>query len=59
VPVARYLYVGKVILGYSEREVWHMTLCKLNALYIEHLKYNGVYAKPGTVEDLMPQGVTM
>jgi hypothetical protein len=54
VPVARYLYLGKVVLGYPEHEVWHMTLKKLNLLLIEHLKATGAYQPPGTVEDLMP-----
>jgi len=52
-PIARWLYIGKM-LGYFEREVWHMTIRKLDLLYTEHLKSTGQYKKPETTDDLMP-----
>lgn len=53
-PVARCLYIGKTLLGYSEREVWHMTLRKLMLLYTEHQKETGTYKKPVTIDDVIP-----
>jgi hypothetical protein len=52
-PIARWLYIGKT-LGYTEREVWHMTIRKLELLFTEYLKANGMYKKPETIDDLMP-----
>ena len=54
VPVARYLYIGTTVLGYTERDVWKMPLNKLTALYTEHLKETGQYKRPETTDDLMP-----
>ena len=51
-PVARYLYIGKQILGYTEKEVWRMTFRKLELLYVEHLKANGLYKEAQSIDDI-------
>jgi len=48
------LFIGKTLLGYSEREVWHMTLRKLMLLYTEYQKEHGAYQKPATLDDVIP-----
>lgn len=53
-PVARCLFIGKTLLGYSEKEVWHMTLRKLTLLYTEYQKHHGTYEDPKTVDDVIP-----
>lgn len=42
IDVEWWVYFGTVVLGYSEQEVWKMTLGKIGTLYREHLKYRGV-----------------
>jgi hypothetical protein len=44
--------VGKTLLGYPEREVWHMTLRKLCLLYVEYQKEHGEYRPPATLDDI-------
>lgn len=41
VDIENWVYIGKVVLGYPESEVWGMTLGKIRTLNREHLKYNG------------------
>lgn len=41
IDIERWMYVGRVVLGYPEDEVWNMTLGKIGTLHREHLKYNG------------------
>ncbi len=53
-PVARCLYVGVTLLGFTEPQVWRMTPKKLYLLYIEHLKENGTYKEPTTAESFLP-----
>lgn len=53
-PVARCLFIGKTLLGYTEKEVWHMTLRKLMLLYIEYQKEKGTYQEPQTIDDVIP-----
>jgi hypothetical protein len=48
------LYIGTTVLGYPEREVWHMTLRKLSLLHTEHLKETGRYRPPATLDDVIP-----
>jgi len=48
------LYIGKVLLGYPEKEVWHMTLRKIALLHIEHQKENGTYEQPQTLDEAIP-----
>lgn len=52
--VARLFFICKVLLGYSEKEVWRMTLAKIFTLYKEYknqfdleesLKRNNKYFK--------------
>lgn len=57
VDIARCLYIGKVLLGYPEREVWQMTLGKLLALYREYKKDHGIESKKPTIDDVIPEGV--
>ena len=52
--VTRCLFIGKTLLGYSEREVWKMTLKKLILLYEEYQKEKGVYKTPATIDDVIP-----
>jgi len=52
--VARCLFIGKTLLGYSEREVWRMTLRKLVLLYTEYQKEHGQYEEPKTIDDIIP-----
>jgi hypothetical protein len=54
-PVARCIYIGKTVLGYTEKEVWRMTLRKLVLLYAEHQKHNGTYKEPETLDSVMPR----
>jgi len=42
--------VGKVLLGYPEKEVWHMTVRKLMLLFTEWQKQNGQYKEPETID---------
>lgn len=53
VPITRCLYLGKTVLGFSEKEVWRMTLKKLLLLYKEHQIYTGSY-KEETLDDIIP-----
>ena len=53
-PVARCIYIGKTVLGYTEKEVWHMTLRKLMLLFAEHQKYSGTYKAPETLDSVIP-----
>ena len=53
-PVARSIFIGKTLLGYTEREVWNMTLRKLFLMYDEYKKEHGIVAKEETIEDLVP-----
>jgi hypothetical protein len=53
-PLARCLYIGKTVLGYTEKEVWRMTLRKLMLLFTEHQKYTGNYKEPETLDSLIP-----
>jgi len=48
------LFIGKTLLGYSEREVWSMTLRKLLLLYEEYKKEHGQYQEPLTLDDVIP-----
>jgi len=48
------LFIGKTLLGYPEKEVWHMTLRKLMLLYTEYQKHNGTYKEPQTIDDVIP-----
>ena len=43
--VARLLYIGGKVLGYTEREVFSMTLRKFYLIYNEYLDYNGLKKK--------------
>jgi hypothetical protein len=52
-PLTRCIYIGKTVLGYTEKEVWRMTLRKLLLLYTEHQKYTGSY-KEVTLDDIIP-----
>jgi len=42
------------LLGYPEREVWHMTLRKLIILYAEYQEEHGQYQAPLTLDDVIP-----
>lgn len=53
-PVARCIYIGKTVLGYTEKEVWHMTLRKLMLLFAEHQDYKGTYKEPETLDSVIP-----
>ena len=53
-PLARCLFIGKTLLGYPEREVWHMTLRKLLLLHTEYLKENGRWKPAPTLDDVIP-----
>jgi len=48
------LFVGKTLLGYSEKEVWQMTIRKLMLLYTEYQKEKGEYQAPVTIDDVIP-----
>jgi len=54
IPVARCLFIGKTLLGYTEKEVWHMTLRKLVLLYKEYQKEHGTYQAPMSIDDVIP-----
>ena len=54
VNVARLLFIGKTLLGYSESEAWSMTPRKLILLYQEYQKEHGQYEKPETLDDIIP-----
>lgn len=41
VDIERFIYIGTVVLGYQESEVWQMTIGKIGTLHREHLKYIG------------------
>lgn len=51
--VARCIFIGKTLLGYTEREVWRMTPRKLILLYHEYQKENGTFEKPVTLDDVI------
>ncbi|MHB7975570.1 hypothetical protein FDC22_06025 [Clostridium botulinum] len=40
-PWSWLFYIGKVQLGFSEREFWKLTLRKLLLTWEEHCKFNG------------------
>jgi len=48
------LFIGKTLLGYTEKEVWHMTLRKLMLLYQEYQKEHGTYQAPVSIDDIIP-----
>jgi hypothetical protein len=48
------LFIGKTLLGYTEKEVWKMTLRKLLLLYTEYQKENGQYQEPKDIDDVIP-----
>jgi hypothetical protein len=48
------LYIGKVLLNYSEKEVWKMTLGKLLAIWKEYKKDHGIADKKLTIDDIIP-----
>lgn len=52
-PVARCLFIGKTLLGYTEKEVWRMTLRKLMLLYTEYQKEHGTYKEPETLDSII------
>jgi hypothetical protein len=54
---ARLIYIGKTILGYSEREVWRMTLRKLLQLFDEHCRFNGIKNNGSDSDDVIPEDV--
>jgi hypothetical protein len=41
-------------LGYSEKEVWRMTIKKLVLLIREHREYKGLTVKEATIDDVIP-----
>lgn len=54
-PVSRCIYIGKMLLGYSENEVWEMTPGKLFALYDEYKKENGQKQQTElSIDDMIP-----
>ena len=53
-PVARCLFIGKTLLGYTEKEVWRMTLRKLMLLYTEYQKEKGTFKDPETIDSVIP-----
>jgi hypothetical protein len=44
--------MGKA-MGYTEKEIWKMTIRKLLLLYDEHLKETGRYEET-TIDDVIP-----
>ena len=54
VNVARLLFIGKTLLGYSESEAWRMTPRKLILLYQEYQKEHGQYEAPQTIDSIIP-----
>lgn len=42
------------MLGYSEAEVWEMTLGKLSAMYHEYRVEHGLIEKKATIDDAIP-----
>lgn len=42
-------------MGYSEDEIWEMTIAKFNVLYTEYLKEHGyITEKHETINDALP-----
>ena len=56
INVARLIFIGKTLLGYTEREVWHMTLRKLSLLYAEYRSSHGQVQQEPTLDDIFPEG---
>jgi hypothetical protein len=52
--IARLLYIGKVLLNYSEKEVWKMTLSKIITMYKEYKSDHGIIDKKVTIDDVIP-----
>lgn len=50
-PVAQWLFRGKVLLGYAEKEVWKMTIRQLAALFDEYCVWNNIGVSKRTEED--------
>lgn len=48
------IYVGTVVLGYREQDVWEMTYGKIKTLIKEHYKYHGIETKEVTIDDVIP-----
>lgn len=46
--------MGKVLLNYTEEEVWDMTLGKLIVLFREWKKDHGYEDKELTIDDVIP-----
>lgn len=51
---AQLIFIGKTLLGYSEKEVWYMTLRKLMQLFKEYKIFNGIEKRYETPEDIIP-----
>jgi len=56
INIEYWFYIGKVVLGYPEEEVWNMTLGKLITLRNEHALYTGVITedKEVSVDEAIP-----
>ena len=53
-PIARCLFIGKVLLGYTECEVWRMTPRKLLILYGEYKNEYGREKEAESLDDVIP-----
>lgn len=56
INIERWFYIGKVVLGYPEEEVWNMTLGKLITLSNEHALYTGMITedKEVSIDEAIP-----
>lgn len=53
IDIALWLFRGKVLLTYTEKEVMKMTLRKLCILFDKYCEWNGIKVKQN-VSDLLP-----
>jgi hypothetical protein len=48
------IYIGKILLGYQEEEVWEMTLGKLITMLREYKKDHGLEEKKADLDEAIP-----
>lgn len=51
--ITRCITIGRY-MGYTEKDVWRMTVRKLMVLYKDYQRFNGDYKEPETIDDVIP-----
>lgn len=48
------IFIGKTLLGYTEKEVWRTTLKKLLLLFQEYKYFFGIEKRYESADDIIP-----